>query len=518
MEKERCVLPDGSVKRINELQEGLSEWNEAWVEDAARSREGRGGMVERVEDPSVLDGVPIPQIVETAHQHARLVPGEFETRLPFSGLVRSRPARALAALRSVARKGEYPSEFWRALFFEWPDEAPFRATRLLCERSRHLPSNMVNENIYAISHWMENKLHTIALKDEKLAFAVFDDLLDKFIEGGSEPYGKSRQPINDAMNSPMGKAVEALRQMLNNRKLPTEHDMPKEFAKRFERLLNAPVEGANHAVCMLASRLGWLHGVAPDWTKAHITPWFDFDHPGSEFAWNGLLHGLNIPPNIFRTSLKTSLLKLFPSPPASPRRMYWWDWDAFAVQRAHEFLVGAAIRFRDAHQCISVDEAQEAISNFTENGRAVAVNYLTRLGQRNDNRWEELVIPFMREAWPKQRRFQTEGTSISLLRMLDGSGDAFPKVFNAVRHLLCPIHREHSAFYRFYRAPHSEDTEDTIAFRFPVETLDLMDHITDNPRWIPHGFGNILSLISKARPDLTRDKRYVRLRNLLAAQ
>ena len=524
MKKNGCDLTEEMMDRIAGVQARLSEWNDAWTDNAARSLEGRIGRVDMVSDASVFDGAPISRIVEIARKHTHGSAAEFKDYRPFIGLVRSQPARALSALAHSGRQGEHPSDLWEALVREWPDAAPPRATRLFCERLRQLPANVVHENVHTISRWMEEKLPAIAAIDEAQAFAVFDDLLARLLSGGPEiadsGIGKisqggrviqrSRRTIDHAINAPVGRATGALISILYARQLPKDHGMPKEFACRFQRLLAAPGEGSDHAVCLLTQQLTWLNDIAPEWVTTHMLPWFSLDHSDSEPAWNGLLWGNDIVgPQLFE-AIKDPFLQLFP-------RIYEWRWDDEAIRTAHHWLVMTAIWHEQEPRYTSFDEAREAMRRLSDKGRADLVYHLVKVGQGNDSGWIEFVIPFLRDAWPKQVRFQTESTSVAFLSMLVASGDAFPRILETVRDFLRQIRQAHRSFYRFHR-PVAGD-EEPIPSRFPSKTLELMSLIVpDDPHEVYYDLGKVLALLSEAAPELTGDPRYHRLQELLAAR
>ena len=524
MEKNGCALPGEVMDRIAAVQARLSEWNDAWAINEAPSLEGRASRVDMVSDASVFDGVPIPRIVETARKHTRESFIESKDYRPFDGLVRSQPARALSALAHSGRQGEHPSDLWEALVREWPDDAPPRATRLFCERLRRLPDNVVHDNVYTISCWMKEKLPAIAADDEAQAFAVFDDLLARLLCGGPEiadsgdgnlsvggrVIERSRRTIDHAISAPLGHATEALISILHARQLPKDDGMPEAFASRFQRLLAAPGEGSDHAVCLLTQQLTWLNDIAPEWVTTHMLPWFSLDHSDSEPAWNGLLWGNGIVgPQLFE-AIKDPFLQLF-------TRIYEWRWNDEAIWPAHKWLVMTAIRHEQEPRYTSFDEARAAMRRLSDKGRSDVIHHLVRVGQSSDSGWIESVIPFLRNAWPKELQFQTESTSVAILSMLVASGDAFPRVLETVHDFLRPIRQAHYLFYRFHRLVAGD--EELIPSRFPSKTLELMSLIVpDDPHKVYYDLGKVLALLSEAAPKLIGDQRYHRLQELLAAR
>ncbi len=286
--------------------------------------------------------------------------------------------------------------------------------------------------------------------------------------------------------------------------------MPEEFSTRLERLLAAPGEGSDHAVCLLTQQLGWLNYIVPKWVESRMLPWFSPDHPAAEPAWNGMLYADRLPTSELFETLKPHFLHLFP-------KMYEWHWEDGAEQRAHEWIVIACIWHLDEPRYLTFDETLACMRDFSASGRTDAIHFLGRIGKENDDGWTKSVIPFLTNAWPQEARYQIESSSSAFLSMIDDTGDDFPAVLRATRRFLRPIHQVQHSIYRFHRSV--GDDEEPLTNKFPAETLDLMDLITpDEPRYVPYDLGEVMSLIAEVQPKLTRDRRYIRLQELVAAR
>ena len=67
--------------------------------------------------------------------------------------------------------------------------------------------------------------------------------------------------------------------------------------------------------------------------------------------------------------------------------------------------------------------------------------FLAQVGAGNDDGWQELVIPFIRMAWPNEHMYETGETTEGWLSLLEDTEDSFPKVLSAVRDHLPPSTR-----------------------------------------------------------------------------
>lgn len=362
-------------------------------------------------------------------------------------------------------------------------------------------------------------------QDETYALSLLDDLLGLLLIGGvavtesgmgntfegGHRVTRSRRTYAHAINALVGKATEALASILNARKLPKDAGLPEAFSTRFDRLLASPGEGSDHAVACLAIRLSWLTYIAPDWAKARLLPLFAADHQAAEPAWNGLFHSQHIPrPELF-AEVKIQLLSIFP-------RVYAWNWGSSDLERAHHWVSQTCIWHHEDDSYTSYDEAIACIRTFTTAGRVNVIHFLGQVGRNGDGAWEKAVAPFIKNAWPREAEYQIEATSAAFVSLLEVSGNHFPVVLEAVRPFLRQIHRGHHWLYRFYKSVGGDD-DTPVTAKFPMETLALMDAIIpDDPAGVPFDLGQVLDLMAEIRPEATRDRRFNRLRELVAAR
>ena len=508
-----CALPDDLVGQWKTLKADLPGWDDSRIDDAVAMREVQIGDVEINEDASVLDGVPVGDIVTVSLEHSgRTAP--FVQSEPFTGLVKTRPGRAIRALGAAARRGEFPEDLWSSALRHWPDNAPLRATRLFHGRLRRLPPATIVAMPYPVGHWLKERFPDATSDDRVLAFEVFDHLVESLSTTGSEGLGTaggegtigasgvqaSRPTLTRAINAPIGKAVEGLIQVLDRDDPKQGAGLPEDFKVRFERLLSASGEGVDDAVCVLSSRIVWLNWVDPSWVDAKMIPWFRPDHDRGEPAWNGILWS---PWTSFRPlfgEIKDGFLDL-------PTRMYEWGW-RWETERYCEEIVGLALPDGPS---LSFEDARRCLRRIRPEGREHVIWFLGRVGAKNDDGWRKLVIPFIREAWPNERRYRTSGTSKVWLSLLCDTGDAFPDVLDAVWNHLGDVD---------WRQAMLAGAIESLAQRFPRQTLDLLDRVVPDAdgEEAPYELSRVLDLLVEAEPALIGDTRYNRLHRLAAQQ
>ena len=518
--KAGCTLSASLRAKWAALKSGLPEWQDSWVDSAVATNGVRAGWVGTNEDASVLDGLPIGSIVQVALERSGRSGDPFCENRPFTGLVKKCPQRAIAALGAAARQGKFPQVLWRSVMCDWPDHAPRRATRLLHGRLGRLPCTTIEALRDVVGDWLRDGFPKAAGDDRALAYGVFDHLVGCLLAAGSaatesaigeqtiggEPIQGSRQTLDHALNGPIGKAVEGLLAELGNGDPVQGSALSADLQARLERLLAAPGEGSGHAVCVLSTRIAWLHHLDSAWVAATMIPWFHLDHHRREPAWSGILWNSweRIQP-VFG-AIKASFLVL-------PPEMYTWA-SREETKQYCRWIVAALLLAGDDGPRLSFKEVRECLRRISPEGRQDVIWLLAQVGARNDDGWEELVIPFIRKAWPNERRYQTGETTEAWLSLLEDTDDSFPKVLAAVGDHLRPVDSGRPVLYPFQR---EAGANEPLTTRFPRETLDLLDRVAPSgSRDLPYGLADVLGLLVEVEPALVGDARYIRLDALVA--
>ena len=75
--------------------------------------------------------------------------------------------------------------------------------------------------------------------------------------------------------------------------------------------------------------------------------------------------------------------------------------------------------------------------------------WLGRVGQGNDDGWINLVVPFINEVWPRERKFRTSASVRAWISLLDDTGVSFPAVYVTVKKYLVQVETNEDPLYRF---------------------------------------------------------------------
>ncbi|ESY75032.1 hypothetical protein X743_07235 [Mesorhizobium sp. LNHC252B00] len=507
-------------ERLDEIILALPDWREGSASSIVAENGVHAGLVGTDESPDAVIDLPLSEIVEKAEAAVRRDFGSFTEKRPFTGLVKTKPRKALASLSFTARNGVYPETLWSALIGDWPEDIRPRLYRMFLNRLGRLPEVSIRELRHTLGRWLEDKFIKAFEFDADLAWKIFDHIVDGLVSDGglatasgmgatrvgNEIIHNSRRTYSHALNGPIGKASQGLFRALNSLKRLQGQGLPDEFKSRIERLLVAPREGSDHAVAMVAYRIGWLHYLDPAWVMGRIIPWFKLEHPSAEPAWNAFLSAARFPPSEIGVQLKPMLLQLFPT-------IYQWSWDTHLAEIAAQMVVELGVFQRHEPYGLDQREARHCIRNMDDRSRQHSVFRLRQIGKRDEGGWQNHVIPFVEEVWPRERKFRTSSLVSSWISLLDGSGDDFPKILKSVRRFLVPVEND---FHRLYQFAKKVGGEEPLTVKHPEAVLEMLDAIIPNsPEAAPNELSQILDLIEDKDSALTRDRRFMRLLDLV---
>jgi hypothetical protein len=519
LEMHGCDLTPNRSEQLAELIGRIPKWSDGWASSTVIERGSHSGWVGTDESPDVVLDLPASEVISRATEELGRDFGSFTERRPFTGLVKVNPRKALSALTIAGRAGDYPEGFWSALIEDLPEDIPRRLRRVFLCRLARLPCTFVVDLRHTLSRWIEQNLAATLAFDEALGWAIYDHLVDCVLGQLSDPAdsglgevrrnGKiiqqSRRTLDHAINSPLGVCAEALFQSVPGEKQEAGSLIPGPIKSRLERLLSVPNQGSDPSVSISTRRLNWLMFVDPAWTTELLIPMLELNHPASEPAWNGFLHG-DVPSPPLMPAVKPLLLRIFPA-----INGFLWDRDLSHV--AAEWLGYMRIFHADEQGGLTQTEMRSVIRMMSDDTRNRFINWLGQVGQGNEDGWAKYVVPLINEEWPRERRYRTSASMRAWIGLLDDTGGSFPAVYDAVKKFLVPVETNDHPFYRFTRDTHEEKP---ITVLYPEETLDLMNRTT--PLALtrrPYELPKVLALISQAAPNLTSDPRYLRMIDLI---
>ena len=367
---------------------------------------------------------------------------------------------------------------------------------------------------YEVTNWIEGHYAALDRFDRKAGHRCFDHTVAALTAGNVEVLksgmGKSsvggiempsnRMGVNYAINAPTGHLAQGLIDVLFARRPKRNQRLAKDMRMRLERLLALPDEGGWHALTIMGRQLSGLYIIDRDWTRTVLLPQFDPTSERAEAAWSGFLWAARLA----HPALFVDMMPHFLQAIATTNR---WTGDGISHLGQHLVLaLGAPTRRKTL---LTFEEGRVALRAASEAVRLEALQFLPSRAPTKDG-WDKLIVPFFRDAWPREQEFQTAETTRTLVRFVAGLGERFPAAVSLVADFLVPSSDTSMLVFQF-----SSDRDSGYAdltARYPLDTLFLLSKIIDDAgERAPYGLAEVLSRLAVAAPELRHDERWQRL-------
>jgi len=519
LELQGCELAAEHSEQLVELIRSIPRWSDDWATSVVVAYGSHSGVVSTDETPDVILDLCVNEVVSRAKEELKQDFGRFTEKRPFTGLVKANPRKALSALTIAGKANDFPEAFWSDMINKLPADISPRLRRVFLNRVARLPEAVIIRLRHTLGRWLEQNLVAVLEFDEGLGWGLYDHIAEAILNGGEDAAksglcevsigGKvieqSRRTLDHAINSPVGMCARALLNSVPGEEREAGSLIPEHIKARLERLFTASGEGSDHAVSIACRQLNWFMFVDPAWTKVHLIPRLAFQHPASEPAWSGFLHG-DVPLPPLAELIKPLLLEL----------ISWlgrFSWGGNSSEVAATWLGYMRVFHRNESCGLSRQEMRSALRAMSDDTRNQFIFWLGRVGQENENGWAKHVIPLINEDWPRERRYRTSASIRAWFGLLEDTGDRFPAVYEAVKKFLVPANSSETLFYRLTQ---EVDDEKPMTILFPETTLDLMNRVTPQALNRSHyELPKVLALIAETEPELTSDPRFLRLINVV---
>lgn len=509
-----CALSPETLAALPGLRAGDSRWVPSWDEHAADSWEGGVYSVQQDPDPEPLLAAPLSNLAELAQAAERR--DEFGPRraVPFVGLIKTKPALALATLAFEHRAGRHPQRLWSQFLSVDGVALTPRLRRLVAARLCRLSDSALVALRFEVARWISENIVALASVDPDLAWSLWDRhsealigsgdaalrsaIGDRTVGGVVQP--QSRKTYEKAINGPIGILARAALKVLSAGSPGPALGLPEEIRSRLVRALAAPCEGGDHAAAVLARDMVWLDAIDPNFVEQHLVTMMQPDALHLEAAWSGYLASGRLLSAKRFAILKPAFLALFEVAGT-------WTWSAPALARMADFLVVMTL---ERSRYLTPTEARRALQMGGEEACAGAANSLVR--RLNKGRDWPAVKRFLIVAWPKELRLSTTALSKRLADLPSLAGDAFVEAVDTVLPFLRPFDQVDMFVHRVAR--NGEDERAPVE-RYPHACLRLLDAvIAPSPPRPPHDLGRVLGLLAEAAPELRMTASWRRLQAL----
>lgn len=488
------------------LKRDAPNWQEVWAEQAAESLEGQIGWVGSDEDMTILEGVPLRQILGRAAEAGGRDWRSMTERRPFKGLVDRHRAKAFKALMLSAAAGEHPDWAWDAFF--WPDDRrtdPPRLRAVIGERLARLPAPVLQAHVRAVTHWMQGASEGLSARSPDWFGGLWSRVLevlgaDPDLGASSVSGGSGRLDwVTRALNSPGGDLAMSLMNM-ETRVDEAAGTFEPQWLARADALLSIGGEAARLASVILLRNLAWFNHWAGDWTAHRLLALLDGDETDQDAFWDGVLSSATPPPGPLFDRLRPAMIALAARQP-----------DHDQAERLAGFLLnGWGSRRPDRTRYVSDEDMRELLIVAGDDFRSSVLATLDRWSAKSAD-WKRRLRIFLSRVWPRQRVAKTPKLSSRLFDLAVDSERRFDAMVDLVVPLMTTVDSDTLFLFKV-------NERKTWVERHPAALLKLVYAALprDASLW-PYGADEMVNRLA-AQPAVAVDSRMIELRRRLAAR
>lgn len=410
------------------------------------------------------------------------------------------PDESLQALKSIALEGHWPQTFWKVALPAWcKEEHQARIWPAALPVILLMPGEVLLETVHYVSSWLERCSEQSALQD-----GDFLELSKRIIDLPLEPKtgittnGKeTNPPVFDAINHPVGHVTQALLDAWFRSKPQDQDGLPEQLKSIFTQFCDTNVEKFTHARVLLGTHLIALFRVDVEWTSQYLLPLFNWACAEARKVWEGFLWS----PRMYLPLLnhfKTDFLET---------AAHYNALDEHKSQYV-SLLVLVAVDNIDG---IDRAEIRQAVSALPPEGLENVLLSLRRFNdgaeETRDQYWQNRVIPFWRDIWPKSVELVAPRISDLLVELILDAGNEFPDALDMVNDWLMPSENVYYLISKF--------AESGICRNYPEKALQLLVKIINHPHFAHAELKKCLEEIGAVMPDIERHANFIKLSEYL---
>ena len=487
------------------------DWKPKCADRAADSLDMPAGSVATDTECGVLTRVPINSVLAKGKE---LSVWSETDRLkeydPFAGLCAERPERAYLALAYAAKRAEYPKWAWeKFLFSPARQEDPSGFSAVVATKLCRFPDAEIATLLYPATYWLQHVSEALSREHP----ASFDRIVQRFIEvtrGNPQrassallSSSRGRDWAGEAINSPVGHIVCAT---LNDARIePATPDSIESCLEKLGQCLTLAGNPRRHAIVLISHRLGWFHARNHQWVERHLLTVLDAEDDDDRDAfWAGFFRNPQISNPELYLRLKDGMLDMARQG-RTPR-------DGHLPSLAYLILFGWSSSYgEEGRRLVSDSEFRDVLLHGGDEFRSHVLWQLERVLKEvepaKQEQWQQSVLDFFKNIWPRQRSVKTSRMTAHLCEFLVSQNDSFVSIFDVVLPHLTKINDGSRLDIYVHR------DMNTIANAYPKQLLHLLHTILpDDVRNWPHGVGGILEKLSEADESLLEDPRLIELR------
>jgi hypothetical protein len=407
-------------------------------------------------------------------------------------LVQDQFDRAVDLLIQLADIGMWPSTLWTGLLAHLNGQGRLvEYWNRLCPYFSRYPkmADIANEVAYRFHELSKG----LPLDGDECFWTVWDRTVEAVLGGPELETGTD--PLTLALNSSPGNLAESALNRITLRNPVSASDVPEHVWKRLANIARHHGPNSSLAAAILASRLGSLFSLNPDWVSAHLIPFFAWsNNPYAAVVWSGYFWQFSVPPNLWPLIKRDFLIAVGRSS----------DLGRDLAESAASWFAAICI---DRPDWIESAEATVALQSMNERCRGSAARLLWgRLGQAGadaDQLWRERIGPWLDSTWPRDLDLRGASSSSNLALVAVHTTEQFPNAARTVGEIIGPT-KDFSEIVEQILT-HNQD----LPRRFPEDLLAFLARIVDrSQQWPYHRLRAVLDGIAASWAECTREPSY----------
>ncbi|WP_133134186.1 hypothetical protein [Legionella rubrilucens] len=395
----------------------------------------------------------------------------------------------------LVKEGFWPLKRWQQALQIWSDDKyTARSWRYIAPILIKIPNNILPELSHALGYWIKSVAKFSVTHHEEIFFNFCNQILNL-----DYPETKFDDPVMMAINHPVGYVTQAILNRWFVRKLEDGQKLPTNIKVIFTELCDIKIEKFRLARLLLAANAITLFRVDPDWSFNHLLNIFNWEISKIEarMVWEGFLWTprLYYP---FLEAIKPHLLKT---------ATFYEILGKNSKQQYVAFITHISL---NRGETFNYSELKDIYHILPSDGLDITAEVLARAQEsaadQREEHWDNRILPFWRNIWPKSLEVVSDNISKELIRLCIATGNRFPSALKLLlpwisykQNIINDLHLLHSLNH---------------CSNFPEEALILLDKITYDSPWISNMLNDCLREIESANPELTKTPKFIRLHQI----
>lgn len=431
-------------------------------------------------------------------------------------LCREKPEVAFAGLDELSSRNEWNVKRIVAAFSVWREDALQEyGCQFVGKHVLTCPPEVFKQFANEVALWCEEAVKNNGIEEEllvKVARRIFSMTYE--YDTSERRDSIDNDPIFDAINHPVGRITEAMLDGCFEETVHKGDGIGAAYMELFSYLCTTPELGLRHGRVVIVSRIVAFYFADERWTRKYIFPLLDWgrDYFEVRAAWCGFLWTrrpyLPLMQEIWHDFLQTA-------EHIGELKKYGERYCSFLTIMG---LWHVAWCRKAEYKTVFANLPLESLAHCAETLKRHQTMWFKSDERKMDKRltperlWTKDVSPFIRRFWPKDVKKLSKEICGSFAELVVGTGKEFPTALKSLNWILKSAADEDDWNL------HVLKNSTRCLQDFPEESLDYLMLVAQNIKWGVDSLSQCLAEIIKVRPELEKDRRYLKLSDIVKRQ